>query len=102
MGLLTYKLTHKLSTDVEKFRAIYFWVCNNISGDANQQNRVDQMRRRYKKDSLSYIEWNNSYKKIAYKKLLKNKKTMCTGYAHLIKEMCFIANIECKNNQWVW
>src|SRR5690606_12898203 len=26
----------------------------------------------------------------------KNKKTMCTGYAYLIKEMCFLANIESK------
>lgn len=96
MPLLTYKLTNMLSTDIEKFRAIYTWVCNNITGDSNQHNKVSRKRKQLKNDSLGYIIWNNEYKKIAFKKLLKHKKTMCTGYAYLIKEFCFLANIECK------
>ena len=96
LPLLTYKLTSKLSTDVEKFRAIYSWVCKNISGDPNQHNKVTKKQEKFKNDSLGYIAWNNEYKKIAFKKLLKHKKTMCTGYAYLIKELCFIANIECQ------
>lgn len=94
--LLAHHLTHKLPTDVEKFRAIYTWVCKNIKGDASQDNKVIKKRKKLKNDSLAYIKWNNTYKKTAFKKLLKNKKTMCTGYAYLIKELCFIANIECK------
>ncbi len=96
LPLLTYKLTHKLSTDIEKFRAIYTWVCLNIKGDANQHNLVSRKRKHFKNDSLGYVAWNASFKKIAFKKLLKHKKTMCTGYAYLIKEMCFIANIDCR------
>ncbi|QXP78125.1 MULTISPECIES: transglutaminase domain-containing protein [Winogradskyella] len=94
LPLLVHNLTYKLTTDVEKFRAIYIWVCKNVSGDANQHQKVLQKREKFKKDSLGYIVWNNEYKKIAFKKLLKHKKTMCTGYAYLIKELCFIANIE--------
>ena len=30
---LSHKLTKPFSADVEKFRAIYTWVCENIAGD---------------------------------------------------------------------
>ena len=96
LPLLAQKLTLNLPTEVERFRAIYTWVCSNIKGDINQHNKVSRKRRKFQNDSLGYIEWNNEYKKIAFKKLLKHKKTMCTGYAYLIKELCFLANIECK------
>ncbi|MFK7782778.1 transglutaminase-like domain-containing protein [Psychroserpens sp.] len=96
LPILAHQLTSKLSTDVEKFRAIYSWVCNNISGDPNQHNTVGSMRRKLKNDSIALLKWNKSFKKIAFKKLLKQKKTMCTGYAYLIKELCFLSNLECE------
>lgn len=96
LPLLTHKLTYKLTTDVEKFRAIYKWVCENIKGDMIQHKKVARKRKKLKNDSLQYLEWNNYYKKIAFKKLLENKKTMCTGYAYLIKEMAFLAGIKSK------
>ncbi len=96
LPLLAYKLTSKLPTEVEKFRAIYTWICFNIKGDLNQNNKVDKKRKKYKTDSLGYIKWNEEYKKTAFKKLLKYKKTMCTGYAYLLKELCFLSNIECE------
>ena len=94
LPLLAHQLTSKLDSDVEKFRAIYLWVCNNIKGDISQHNTVSRKRNKHKKDSVSYLKWNNDYKKKAFKTLLKYKKTMCTGYAYLIKELCFLANIE--------
>lgn len=96
LSLLANNLTSKLNTDVEKFRAIYLWVCNNISVDAQQGKKVTIKRRKFKNDSLAYSEWNNTYSKTTFKRLLKQKKTMCTGYAYLIKELCFLANIECE------
>lgn len=96
MPLLAYKLTSNLDTDAEKFRAIYTWVCTNIKGDFKQSEKVRRKRKKFKNDSLAYINWNTKYKKEAFKKLLNNKKTMCTGYAYLIKELCFLANIEAK------
>lgn len=96
LPLLAHNLTYKLPTDVEKFRAIYTWVCNNIKGDIYQNDKVTKQRKKLNNDSLAYIKWNNKYKKTVYKRLINNKKTMCTGYAYLIKELCFFANIECK------
>lgn len=96
LSILSYKLTSKLPTKVEKFRAIYTWVCNNIKGDINQHNKVTKTRVKYKNDSLYLNKWNHEYKKTAFKKLLKYKKTMCTGYAYLIKELAFLADIECE------
>lgn len=96
LPLLTHKLTHKLPTDVEKFRAIYTWICLNIKGDDNQHKRVSRNRKKYLNDSTALLKWNNSYKKVAFKKLLKRKKTMCTGYAYLVKELAQLAGIESK------
>ncbi|WP_340202545.1 transglutaminase domain-containing protein [Ascidiimonas sp. W6] len=96
LSLLAHKLTYSLPTKVEKFRAIYTWVCTNIKNDPKQERIISRKRRGFKNDSISFLKWNHEYKKIAFKKLLKHKKTMCTGYAYLIKELCFLANIECK------
>lgn len=96
LPLLSYKLTSKLTTKVEKFRAIYTWVCTNINGDIRQTDKVSHFRKKLKNDSIALIKWNNEYKKKAFKKLLKHHKTMCTGYAYLIKELAFLADIECK------
>ncbi len=96
LPFLTYELTHKLHSDVEKFRAIYIWVCQNIRGDDRMSSRVINQREKLKYDSISFFKWNAEYRKKVFKNLLKNKKTMCTGYAYLIKEMANIANIECE------
>jgi transglutaminase/protease-like cytokinesis protein 3 len=94
LPLLAYNLTYNLDTDVEKFRAIYTWVCNNIDGDPKQDNEVFEKREAYKNDSVAFLKWNNEFKKIAFEKLFKQKKTMCTGYAYLIKELSFLVDIE--------
>ncbi|WP_178987812.1 transglutaminase domain-containing protein [Winogradskyella schleiferi] len=96
LPVLAHHLTSKLTTDVEKFRAIYTWVCTNIKGDSKQHNKVSKARLEFNNDSTGYMKWNDDFKKIAFEKLLNHKKTMCTGYAYLIKELCFIANIECE------
>ena len=96
LPLLCYKLTSKLPTKVEKFRAIYTWVSSNISSDIKQHNKVSSKRKKFKNDSIALVKWNKEYKKKVFKKLLKYKKTMCTGYAYLIKELAFLADIECK------
>ena len=96
LPLLAHHLTHDLSTDVEKFRAIYTWVCNNIKGDPGQENKITRKRKKLDINSLTYLNWNSEYTKKAFKKLIKQKKTMCTGYAYLIKELCFFSNIDCK------
>ncbi|MEE9407015.1 MAG: transglutaminase domain-containing protein [Polaribacter sp.] len=96
LPLLTYDLTSNLKTDVEKFRAIYKWICSNVKGDYNMHRKVRRKRNKYKNDSNSFLKWNKEYSKTVFKSLLEDKKTMCTGYAYLLKTMTSIANVDCK------
>lgn len=96
LNKLTFKLTNNLETDVEKVRAIYVWICTNIANDFSLYTLNERKRRNFAKDSIKLKNWNSKFKKKLFKKLLKRKRTICTGYAYLLKEMCTIAGISSK------
>ncbi|WOD44307.1 transglutaminase domain-containing protein [Hwangdonia lutea] len=93
---LVHKLTSNLTTDVERFRAIFTWVCNNIANDYGMYSKNMRKRQRFKNDSVKLENWNTEFRKATLKKLLKNNRTICTGYAYLLKELANLANIECE------
>lgn len=93
---LAYHLTANLTTDVERFRAIYKWVSENIANDYGLYLKNKHKRERFKNDSIKFRIWNDNFRKKLFKKLLKQRKTICTGYAYLIKELAELANIECE------
>lgn len=93
---LSHNLTKSLSSDVEKFRAIYIWVCTNVENDYHLFEKNTRKRNKYENDSVKLLEWNKEISKETFKKLLKQKKTVCTGYAYLIKELTNLANIKCE------
>lgn len=92
---LAQQLTQNLNTDAERFRAIYKWVCNNVSNNYSLYLRNKNKRYKHKDDSLKLEQWNKKFNKKLFKKLLKQKTTICTGYAYLIKKLANLANIEC-------
>ena len=96
LPVLVHNLTYNLETDVERFRAIYFWVCHNISNDYGLMIKNDYKRERYKNDALKLEAWNRNFKKEVFTKLLKNKKTLCSGYSYLIKTLANLAGLECE------
>lgn len=96
LSLLAHKLTSNLSTDAEKFRAIYTWVSTNIKSSGNIERIVNKNRDLFKDDSLSFIKWNLQYQKKVFHILKTRKKTVCTGYAYLVKELASLADIECE------
>ena len=96
LPILTYNLTQKLDTQVEQFRAIYTWVCFNIESDHSFGESTLRKRRKLKNDSLSFTSWNNQVLPKMFKRLLNEKKTICSGYAYLIKEMSALAGIDCE------
>lgn len=96
MPQLVHKLTANLPTDVERFRAIYRWVCGNIANDYGMYLKNMRKRQRFKDDSLKLNEWNDRFRKRSFKKMLDDHSTICTGYAYLIKELASLANIECE------
>lgn len=93
---LAHQLTSQLDTDVERFRAIYRWVCANVANDYRLYQRNMRNRQRFKNDSLKLTEWNNRFRKLSFKTLLEDQKTICTGYAYLVKELSRLANIKCE------
>lgn len=96
LPLLTQNLTCNLDTDVEKFRAIYTWVCTNIENDYSSYLKTKKNRKKIKKDRGAFLQWNSSFTPKVFKKLLNHKKTACTGYAYLIRELASLADLECK------
>ncbi|MBJ2172778.1 hypothetical protein JBL43_00920 [Aureibaculum sp. A20] len=96
LPLLVHKLTATFTTDVEKFRAIYTWVSTNIDNDYGSAVKNQRKRKKLMNDDYALGNWNNTFKIHMFRTLLKDKKTICTGYAYLIKELSTIANINCK------
>ena len=93
---LVHKLTLNLDTDVERFRAIYMWVCINIENDYTLFLKNNKRRQKYQNDSTKLTNWNIHIRRKIFKTLLKDKKTICTGYAYLVKKLSNLANINCE------
>ncbi|WP_255572909.1 transglutaminase domain-containing protein [Hanstruepera marina] len=96
LPLLSKKLTSNLKTDVEKFRAIYMWVCTNIENDFSLYLKYERKNKRFQNDSLEFNLWQTDFKKTVFKTLVEDHKTICTGYAYLVKTLAHWANLECE------
>jgi len=70
-------LTAKANTDAEKVAAFYFWIAFNITYDTEFLEKG--------------INVNEDYYFV-----LKNRKTICGGYAGLFEELCYLADIDCE------
>ena len=95
LPVLTHNLTTSLETDVEKFRAIYTWISTNIANDYSSYVKISTKRKRFAKDRQAFLDWNTSITPKVFKNLLEDRKTACTGYAYLVKEMANLAGFEC-------
>ena len=93
---LAFKLTSKLNTDAERFRAIYFWVCHNIKNDLDLMKKNERNRTKLKNDTIQLNNWNKKFKKEVFHMLSTKKKTLCTGYAYLVQELASLAGLECE------
>ena len=96
LPVLTHKLTAYLTTDVEKFRAIYTWVSTNIENDYSSYLKTRKKRKKLANDREAYLVWNNDFTPKVFENLIKHRKTACTGYAYLLREMATLADIKCE------
>ncbi|MBM1106088.1 hypothetical protein JQC67_08075 [Aurantibacter crassamenti] len=94
--ILSHKLTKDLKLDVEKFRSIYTWVCMNIENDYSSYLRTTKKRKKLAKDRDALLEWNKNHVPKVLNKLVKERKTACTGYAFLLRELADLAGLNCK------
>lgn len=94
LATLSHNLTHSLTHEEEKFRAIYKWVCNNIEFDY-EVFRINR-EKRDKYDTPEALEaWNRKLTPVVFKNLIVEKKTVCTGYAWLVQQLAQHAGILC-------
>lgn len=92
---LVYKLTSDLATEQEKFRAIYRWVCNNVKSDYKLY--LETIRMRKKIQTQGYLTaWNRRFSATVFRKLLREHKTICSGYAYLVRELALCAGLSCQ------
>ncbi|GAA3569843.1 transglutaminase domain-containing protein [Snuella lapsa] len=84
------KINESFSTDLEKTRAVYYWISNNIAYDFEALKN--------KKNYFSYDSEDEliNKMKILSEKVLKRKKAVCEGYSQLLKFTLKELNIECE------
>jgi len=92
---LTIKLTESLPSDELKFRSIYKWISENVENDYALYLKT-QRKRTTIKDSVEYRKWQRDFMRDLFQSLQTHRRTICTGYAYLLKELAFHAGIECK------
>jgi transglutaminase/protease-like cytokinesis protein 3 len=91
---LAYKLTHEFTHNEEKFRAIFTWVCLNVRNDYALY-LINKQHREQCKTETELKAWYKEFTKTIYRELLINRKTICTGYAYLIRELALASGLEC-------
>ncbi len=90
---LAIKLTQPFTAEEEKFRALYTWTCTNIEYDYGlyvKNKQKDKIR-----DRNELKVWNKKFNALVFKHLLNKKKTVCSGYAYLLRELASHAGIVC-------
>jgi len=65
-------LTQDITTEHEKFRAVFRWITDNIEYNKTAQNVSDA------------------------DKVVRKNKAVCQGFSNLLKEMCVVVNIPCE------
>ncbi|XP_069832424.1 kyphoscoliosis peptidase-like [Dendropsophus ebraccatus] len=70
-------ITARSNNDIDKLRAIWIWLCHNISYDV--EGFLGSSEKLYRTEEV-----------------LKMKRGVCAGYAGLCKEMCREAGISCR------
>ena len=92
---LAEKLTTSFAKDEEKFRAIYVWVCNNIQNDYELYRENKSKRDRLINNPSALKAWEKEFSVRCFKKLLAEQKTVCTGYAYLVRELATRSGLNC-------
>ncbi len=96
LPVLTAKLTAYLETDAERFRAIYYWVTHNIEGNNHLLSTNERKLKKLRNLPDQRKQWQQNFTARVFATLQKDKSTVCTGYAYLLKKMAHYAGIECE------
>jgi len=84
---LTDTLTAPFHTELEKARAIFVWIGQNIAYDCGSENRLEQEPA----EAIHPLY----YTQVQLGNILKTRRTRCEGYAFMFKLMCNLSGIYC-------
>lgn len=82
---ITDSLTTPFVTELEKGRAIFIWITENISYDCGRQNHL----RKEPDEALHPLYYTQQQLQL----ILATRRTRCDGYAFLFRLMCRLAGI---------
>ncbi|WP_308994027.1 transglutaminase domain-containing protein [Mariniflexile litorale] len=91
---LAEKITSELNTDLEKVRALFVWITDNITYDF-ELYESEKLKEEFYISEVNVIN-----------KTLERKKAICSGYSLLFKKLCDDLDIECEvvsgySKQWL-
>jgi hypothetical protein len=93
--LLSYDLTKNYTTDLDKARAIFIWITDNVAYDYKLANKKKSKRDSFKckkgNCDIAYAKWEDNY----LRKIITKKKGICSGYSKLFRKLCDHSGIQC-------
>lgn len=93
---LAEKLTAPYKTQIEKVRAIFSWITQNIRYDIKGANSPDGPYTDLARTIIAQIDSaiHDDYNDRIVQKVLNERQAVCDGYARLFKTLCDNSNIE--------
>jgi hypothetical protein len=90
---LAFYLTSGYATELEKVRAIFSWICQNIAYNSNVYKPL-YLRPRFSPEPLDTVSVWKSAEEMVAQKVLNRRLAVCDGYAKLFKVLCGYAGIQ--------
>ena len=84
-------ITSPYHDELDKIKAIYYWVTHNIAYDVKTLEKLE--KKGFKSERLTLQELNKQKRK-ALEKTLKKKKGVCQNYTNLVNALCEQINVE--------
>ncbi|WP_179008504.1 transglutaminase domain-containing protein [Winogradskyella forsetii] len=87
------RIRHDFETDIEKTRAVYFWIANNITYDYKTFRKNKKNKKIRSKSKADYEAKLHVYNRKLARKVLRKKSAVCEGYSRLLTEVLRDLNI---------
>jgi transglutaminase/protease-like cytokinesis protein 3 len=88
-------LTKNLPTEVEKFRAIFRWITDNIHYDYDLYVEAQIKEKKLRRRPKELQAWKRKFSNKVDRRLVNKKSTICAGYASLLEKMSNHIGISC-------
>ncbi|MFK7782261.1 transglutaminase domain-containing protein [Psychroserpens sp.] len=94
---LAIKINKDFDTTIDKTRAAYFWISNNISYDYEMFQKKGSAYKVIKYDTETEYQEKQLKQELKYaEQCLKRKKAVCEGYSQLLRFTLKKLNIQCE------